>query len=110
MKTFAIFVAILASATFVADAPAQTRAPRPVGRSSPPLGGQTLAQKEEQAVEGRIESVDSSRTEITLTDGTKAGSAGALAEGMSIVASYRDENGAKVLTGIAVKDRGPATR
>jgi len=35
---------------------------------------------------------------------------GALAEGMSIVASYRDENGAKVLTGIAVKDRGPATR
>jgi len=42
MKTFAIFVAILASATFVADAPAQTRAPRPVGQSSPPLGGQTL--------------------------------------------------------------------
>src|SRR5438309_11680716 len=75
MKTFAIFVAILASATFVADAPAQTRAPRPVGQSSPPLGGQTLAQKEEQAVEGRTESVDSSRTEITLTDGTKAGSA-----------------------------------
>jgi len=56
MKTFAIFVAILASATFVADAPAQTRAPRPVGQSSPPLGGQTLAQKEEQAVEGRTES------------------------------------------------------
>ena len=73
MKTFAMFVAILASATFVADAAAQTRAPRPVGQSSPPLGGQTLAQKEEQAVEGRIESVDSSRTEITLTDVTKAG-------------------------------------
>ena len=75
MKTFAMFVAILASATFAADAAAQTRAPRPVGQSSPPLGGQTLAQKEEQAVEARIESVDSSRTEITLTDVTKAGSA-----------------------------------
>jgi len=30
---------------------------------------------------------------------------GALAAGMSIVASYREENRAKVLTGIAVKDR-----
>ena len=65
-----------------------------------------------QAVERRIESVDSSRTEITPTDGTKlvapqraVFTPGALAEGMSIVASYREENRAKVLTGIAVKDR-----
>jgi hypothetical protein len=117
MKTFPMFVAILASAIFVAEAAAQTEVPRPGGRSSPPLGGQTPAQKDEQAVEGRIASVDPSRTEITLTDGTRLvtpqGSVfnpGAVAEGMTIVASYREENGAKVLTGIAVKDRGPATR
>jgi len=29
---------------------------------------------------------------------------------MLIAASYREENGAKVLTGLAIKDRGPATR
>ena len=36
---------------------------------------------------------------------------GALIEGMMVVASYREENGDKVLTGLAVKDRGraPAT-
>lgn len=101
MKAFAMFVAILASATFVVEAAA----------------AQTLAQKEEQAVEGRIASVDPSRTEITLTDGTKlvtprgaVFTPGAVTEGMTIVASYKEENGAKVLTGIAVKDRGPATR
>jgi hypothetical protein len=108
MKTFAMFVAILASATFVAEAVAQTPVPPPAGQSSRPLGN---------AVEGRIESVDSSRTEITLTDGTKlvmpSGSVlrpGVVTEGMIVVASYREENGAKVLTGLAVKDRGPATR
>ena len=68
MKTFAMFGAILASATFVAEAAARTQVPRPAGQSSPLLGAQTLAQKEEEAV------------------------------------------GAKVLTGLAVKDRGPATR
>jgi hypothetical protein len=117
MKTFPMFVAILASAIFVAEAAAQSEAPRPGGQSSPPLSGQTPAQRDEQAVEGRIASVDPSRTEITLTDGTKLvtpqGSVfnpGAVTEGMTIVASYKEENGAKVLTGIAVKDRGPATR
>ncbi len=117
MKTFAMFVAILASATFVAEAVAQTPVPPPAGQSSRPLGAPTPAQGEENAVEGRIESVDSSRTEITLTDGTKlvmpSGSVlrpGVVTEGMIVVASYREENGAKVLTGLAVKDRGPATR
>jgi hypothetical protein len=35
---------------------------------------------------------------------------GVITEGMLIAASYREENGAKVLTGLAIKDRGPATR
>ena len=69
-------------------------------------------------VEGQVQSIDVSGTAITLTDGTKlltpAGATlrpGALMEGMMVVASYREENGDKVLTGLAVKDRGraPAT-
>jgi len=117
MKTPAMFVAILTSAVFVAGAVAQTQVPPPAEPSSPPSGPTTPTQGAENAVEGRIERVDPTRTEITLSDGTKlvtpAGSVlrpGVVTEGMVIVASYREENGAKVLTGLAVKDRGPATR
>ena len=75
-------------------------------------------QTDERVVEGQVQSIDVSGTAITLTDGTKlltpAGATlrpGALMEGMMVVASYREENGDKVLTGLAVKDRGraPAT-
>ena len=118
MKTFAMLVAILASAPFVAETIAQTQAPPPARERAPSPGA---ASEVENAVEGRVEgrvvSVDPSRTEITLSDGTKlttpAGSVlkpGAITEGMFIAASYREENGAKVLTGLAIKDRGPATR
>jgi Protein of unknown function (DUF1344) len=118
MSTFALFVAMLAPAIFVAAALAQTQLPPPAGRSSPP--GPTTpapAPESENAVEGRIENIDPSRTAITLSDGTKlvtpAGAVlkpGVVTEGMLVVASYREENGAKVLTGLTVKDRGPATR
>ena len=113
MRTFTMLVAILASVTFVAEAVAQTQAP-PAGRNSPPLGAQTPAQGEEKTVEGQVASVDSSRTEVTLTDGTKlvtplgvAIRPGVLTEGMTVVASYKEENGEKVLIEIAVKDKTP---
>ena len=117
MNTFALFVAMLVPAIFVAAALAQTQLPPPAGRSSPPPGATTPAPESENAVEGRIESIDPSRTAITLSDGTKlvtpAGAVlkpGVVTEGMLVVASYREENGGKVLTGLTVKDRGPATR
>ena len=117
MNTLALFVAMLVPAIFVAGAIAQTHLPPPAGRSAPPPGTTTPAPPGENAVEGRIEHVDPSRTQITLSDGTKlvtpAGSVlkpGVVTEGMLVVASYREENGAKVLTGLTVKDRGPATR
>ena len=117
MNTFALFVAILAPAIFVAAALAQTQVPPPAGRSSPPPGATTPAPEAENAVEGRIESIDPSRTAITLSDGTKlvtpAGAVlkpGVVTEGMRVIASYREKNGAKVLKGLTVKDRGPATR
>ena len=114
MNTFALFVAMLTPAIFVAAALAQTLAqtqlPPQAERSSPPHGART-------PVEGRIENVDPSRRAITLSDGTKLvtpGGAvlkpGVVTEGVLVVASYREENGAKVVTGLTVKDRGPATR
>jgi hypothetical protein len=117
MNTFALFVAMLAPAIFVAAALAQTQLPPPAGRSSAPSGAPTPAPESENAVEGRIENIDPSGTAITLSDGTKlvtpAGAVlkpGVVTEGMRVVASYREENGAKVLTGLTAKDRGPATR
>ena len=110
MRTLTLLVAILASVTFVAEAVAQTQVPPPAGQSSPPTGAQTPAQGEEKTVEGQVASVDSSRTEVTLTDGTKlvtplgvAIRPGVLTEGMTVVASYTEENGEKVLIEIAVK-------
>ena len=72
---------------------------------------------EEKKVEGQVKSVDPSGTEITLADGTKlttpprtALKPGVLAEGAIVVASYREENGKKVLTGLALKETGePST-
>jgi hypothetical protein len=117
MSTFALFVTMLAPAIFVAAAFAQTQLPPPAGRTSPPPGATTPAPEAGNAVEGRIENIDPSRTAITLSDGTKlvtpAGAVlkpGVVTEGMLIVASYREENGAKVLTGLTVKDPGPVTR
>jgi hypothetical protein len=109
MRTLALLVAILASVTLVAEAGAQTQVP------PPRIGEQTPAQGAEKTVEGQVGSVDSSRTAITLTDGTKLVTPpgatirpGALVEGMIVIASYREENGEKVLTEITVKDKKPS--
>jgi hypothetical protein len=65
MSTFALFVAMLAPAIFVAAAFAQTQLPPPAGRSSPPPGATTPTPQAENAVEGRIENIDPSRTAIS---------------------------------------------
>jgi hypothetical protein len=108
MRTLALLVAIAASVTLAAESEAQTQVP-------PRSGEQTPAQRAEKTVEGQVGSVDSSRTAITLTDGTKLVTPpgatirpGALIEGMIVIASYREENGEKVLTEITVKDRKPS--
>src|SRR4029450_4417626 len=115
MSTLVLFVAMLAPAIFVAAALAQTQLPPPAERSSPPPGATTPAPESENAIEGRIENIDPSRTAITLRDGTKlvtpAGAVltpGVVTEGMLVVASYREENGAKVLTGLTWKNLGRA--
>ena len=91
-------IVVMASAVVVADATAQTHAP-PVGQST------------DKVVQGQVMSIDPAGTELTLTDGTKLqtppGSSiepGALAEGMTVIASYREENGKKVMTELAVEE------
>jgi len=117
MRTLAMFAAIQASAIYVAGAIAQMQVPPPSEPTSPPPRATAPSQREKNAVEGRVESVDAARTEITLSDGTKLATPpgsvlrpGVVTPGMAVVASYREQNGVKILTGLAVKDRGPATR
>jgi len=73
-------------------------------------------QPEEKMLVGRVQSVDSSGTEITLTDGTRLVTPpgarllpGSVEKGMLVLAVYRQgENGVKVLTRLAREQREPA--
>ena len=99
MNTLALLVAMLAPAIFVAGALAQTQVPPPAGRSSPPRGTTTPApgEKTRSRVESRVSTP--SRTAIRLSDGTKL-----------VTPPDPCSGPARVLTGLTVKDRGPATR
>jgi Protein of unknown function (DUF1344) len=108
-----VAIAVATSANFfVAEALAQRpEAPPPTGQRPPPSGVETPALGAEKRVEGQVKSVNPSGTEITLTDGTTLmtprGAAirpGVLAEGSTVVASYREEDGRKVLTDLALKE------
>lgn len=99
MRMFRTLFAILmmASLTFVAEAMSQTQAP-------------AAGQEQEKTIQGQVKSIDPAGTELTLTDGTRLlapeGAVirpGALAEGMIVIASYREENGKNVLTGLAAQ-------
>jgi hypothetical protein len=109
-KMFAVMM-VAASTLYVAEAMAQVQSPPPAGQRAPSPGENSPARAEEKKVEGQVKSVDPSGTELTLTDGTKLSTpprtvirAGVLSEGSIVIASYREENGKKVLTGLAVKD------
>lgn len=111
MRMFKMPVAILmtASTVFVTGAIAQMQAPSPT-RQRPPSADRPT-QGGEKTVEGKVQSINSSRTEITLTDGTKLvaplGAAlkpGVLSEGAIVIASYIEEDGKKVLTGLEMKE------
>jgi hypothetical protein len=115
-KMFAVMM-VAASTLFVAEAMAQVQSPPPAGQRTPGMGEDSPARGEEKKVEGQVKSVDPSGTELTLTDGTTLSTpprtvirSGVLSEGSIVIASYREENGKKVLTGLAVKgaDSPPA--
>lgn len=113
MGVFTLFVAVLLAVpvTLVAEARAQTPASPPAGQRAPAAGAQTPVPGEEKRIEGQVQSVDPSGTEITLTDGTKLATPprtvlkpGVITEGTAVIASYREENGRKVLTALSVKE------
>jgi hypothetical protein len=92
-----VAIVVMTSAIFVAEATAQTPAP-------------PVEQSPQKILQGQIKSINPARTEITLTDGTKlvappgaAVKQGAVTEGMTVIASYREQNGEKVLTELAVE-------
>jgi hypothetical protein len=66
-------------------------------------------QGDQKMMVGRVQSVDETGTEVTLTDGTKLltppGSIvrpGALEKGTEVIAMYRQENGDKILTNLTL--------
>jgi hypothetical protein len=72
-------------------------------------------QGEKMMMVGRVQSVDETGTEITLTDGTRLltppGSIvrpGAFEKGTEVIAMYREENGDKILTNLTLGHIGPA--
>lgn len=94
---------VTASVVVAAEAQAQTPAP-PAGQDS-----------QQKVVQGQVKSIDPAGTEITLTDGTRLLTPpgrslrpGVLIEGMTVIASYREENGEKVMTELAV-EKPPAS-
>jgi Protein of unknown function (DUF1344) len=113
MGMFRTLIAILvtASPVFAVEATAQTQAPPPAGQRPPPPGAETPVQVGEKLIEGEVKSIDPSGTEITLKDGTRlvvpSGATirpGVLTEGTPVVARYREQNGSKVLTALALKE------
>ena len=107
-----VAIAVAASANFfVAEALAQRpEASPPKGQRPTPSGVGTPTLGPEKSVEGQVQSVNASGTEITLTDGTTlmtplgAAIRPGVLEGFTVVASYREENGTKVLTHLALKE------
>jgi hypothetical protein len=102
-------ILLMVSMIFVTETLGQMQTPPPAGERPPPAA--QSPPRAEKRVEGQVKSVNPSGTEITLTDGTRLvaprGAAlrpGVIAEGMTVVASYTEENGQKVLTDLAVKE------
>jgi Cu/Ag efflux protein CusF len=99
------FSAVLVAAVVVvavglaAETVAQTQ--RPPGAEKPAAG--------EQKVEGQVRSIDPSKKELTLADGTKftipAGTKlpSNVKAGATVTASYKEEAGKKVLTAVEVQ-------
>lgn len=118
MLRMLIAILVTASVTFVAEAVAQTQAPPPAGQRPPPTGAGRPPAGDDKIVEGQVQSVDPSGMEVVLTDGTRLvvppGAMlrpGVVTTGVMVVASYREENGRKVLTELVVTEpRSPEPR
>ncbi len=98
----------MASAVFVAEA---------MARTPPTPGAQQRKPGEEKIVQGQVKAIDPAGTELTLMDGTRLVAPpgamitpGAVTEGMTVIASYREQNGENVLTELAVEEPSASPR
>jgi hypothetical protein len=103
LATLGLMLSMVVATVVVTEAAAQSP-------GSPPAK-EAPARGDEQVVSGQVKNIHPNGTEITLTDGTRlvapAGAVirpGVLSEGMMVIASYRDENGEKVMTNLAVRE------
>jgi hypothetical protein len=105
MSQTLVAAVLMSSVVLAAEAQAQTTVPP------------SRQDAEHKVVQGQVKSIDPAGTGITLTDGTRLLTPpgrsirpGVLAEGMTVIASYHEENGEKVMTELAVeKPRAPST-
>ena len=115
MRGFAGLVAIVvgASMALAGQSIGQEQTPRPGGQRAPSPGSPAAGEK---MVHGQVASVHPSLTEITLTDGTtlvappgKLIRPGLVTEGATVIASYKEEGGAKIMTELVVaKEKEPS--
>jgi hypothetical protein len=111
MPKMLIAILVTVSVTLVAEAMAQMQTPPPAGQRPPPTGAGSPPRGDDKIVEGQVRSVDPSGMEVVLTDGTRLvvppGSMlkpGVVKTGVTVIASYREENGSKVLTELVVTE------
>ena len=90
--------------TLATMASGQTQTPPPAAQKPAP-SSQLPAPEQEKKIEGQVKSINSARTEITLTDGTKlvapVGAVikpGLLNEGATVIAKYTEQAGEKVMS------------
>lgn len=97
--TVLVSIVVAVSVGLAGETVAQTQ--RPPGAEKPATG--------EQKVEGQIKSIDASKKEMTLADGTKftipKGTTlpRGVKAGATVTASYKEEAGKKVLTSVEVQ-------
>jgi hypothetical protein len=105
---------LMASVTFVTEAIGQMQTPLPTEQRS--AGKQQPMPGQVKRVQGEVRSIDPSGTEITLTDGTTLltppGATlrpGLLTAGATVIASYTEVDGQKVMTDLAVVNEPSAS-
>lgn len=102
-----VAIVVAVSVGLAAETVAQTQ--RPPGAEKPATPGAEKPAAAEKKVEGQVRSIDPSKKEMTLADGTKFTIAADtklppdVKAGATVTASYKEEGGKKVLTAVEVQ-------
>jgi len=106
-STVLVAIVVAVSVGLAGETVAQTQ--RPPGAEKPATPGAEKPATGEQRIEGRVKSIDASKKEMTLADGTKftipVGTTipPDVKAGATVTASYKEEAGKKVLTSVEVQ-------